>query len=610
MNKYRMRGSQFVQNANLGPRQEGKPLTARGSFQARADMSMGMPPNTNVRAFAKPTQVSLGAGLIPEDPYSLIRIAREMLDNDSVAGAVAESIAGALFGNFALASVPDKEHLKPYTTSLDRIRVKTLLPSMALGYLVDGTWLATGVFDSKSKAYSAIMPQDMLHANIYPVPFFGATPVVDVSIPPEVQRLYVGMKGDQRFQQYYEFLPDDFKRSGLVQLQPENTFYVPRRGLSHNALGVSLFRKIMIPYLLEKALARGTIEMSYRRQRPILHVIAGDENWDPSVEEMNELSQLFLSADLDPLGAVVTTRAGVQPQEIGGAGDFWRWTDNIDVLTSLKLKGLGMPDGLLGGDMSLDSVSATLTVFINMLRTLRDYLTRTFFYEKLFPYIAITNDHRRDLIGAGPEYGAFRKTSKFSGNSFSYGSYVERANDSDVDLGDYITPTISWHNSMRPEGDKEYLDLLHTLTDMGVPIQLRTIAAAGGQDIDDLLNGAPDDVEIRQRVAQVNDAIAQTAPQQGDDGGGEYGRFDPHTVMTGLRPKGIVNREYDDRLHPRTNINGHSYHTTAREKKRRDDVANKIVAQAQARLAPTLNAHAEQRVPRKRTRAYRFDHLV
>lgn len=41
-------------------------------------------------------------------------------------------------------------------------------------------------------------------------------------------------------------------------------------------------------------------------RRPMVHIAAGNENWKPSLSEMQELSQLFMAADLDPLGAIVT----------------------------------------------------------------------------------------------------------------------------------------------------------------------------------------------------------------------------------------------------------------------------------------------------------------
>lgn len=596
--RHQMRGGKFSVRPNLGAPDLRATATRNRTFSEEAAggqtlMSQGAPPNTTTRMFAKPTGLRLDAGLVGNDPLEVISLAREMFDNDPIAGGVVEVIAGVPFGAYGLSGMPDKKLLEPYLTSMDNSRVKTLLPVLASTFMTDGSFLGTGIFDAEKNVYDAIVPQDVLHASITPVPFFGATPIIDVRISPEQARMLSNHK-DPRMERYLKYLPKEFLRGGDIKLQPENTFYLPRRTLTHVPLGTSLFRKIMVAYILEKALARGTVEMAYRRQRPVLHIVAGDENWDPSQDDMQQLSDLFMAADMDPLGAVVVTRQGVQPQEVGGAMDMWKWTDNIDVLTSLKLKGLGMPDGLLGGDMALDSVSATLTVFINMVRSFRDYITRLLFYEKMFPYIAVTNDHKRDSIGAFQAAG--RLSSRYGSNG-----YFSRASDlADVNIGDYLIPTVSWHNSMRPEGDKEYLDLLMTLSQNGVPIPLRVMAAAGGQDIQDIINSAEDDLEVRGKTSQYEAAIqgmAQAAgggDQQQDQGGGydEQGALtleNFHARTSPIKRKGLLGREYGDQYEPRIKQNGPArLYTTARERARLNEKANRTIAEASSNVHKRL----------------------
>jgi hypothetical protein len=511
-----------------------------------------------------------------------------MYENDAVLGAVVETISGIPFGDFSLSGLPSKETAKPYEVSLDRIRSKTLMPVLANSHMVDGAFLGGGMFDEHEHVWSAVIPYDILHSTITPAPFFGATPIVDIQVQQDVMRRV--RSGDERMQRYRKYLPEQFLSGGVIKLPPENTFYVPRGSLSHVSLGTSIFRKIMIVYLLEKALARGTIEMAYRRQRPMLHIQVGDENWEPSIAEMQFLADLFMQSDLDPLAATVVTRQGVNPQEVGGLGELWKWTDNIDVLTSIKLKGMGMPDGLLGGDMALDSVSATLTVFINQMRKFRELITRLFFYEKFFPYIAITNNHRKDHY------------------HFEGSRYMSVSGEAEVDMEDYFCPTISWHSSLRPEGDREYMELLEQLHQMGVPIPIRVLAAAGGLDIHDILESAPDDLKIRKTIADINQQIAELDQQGaggmgmgmpgdnqgfGDEDQQQQGFASVDAMIHELAPvkrKGIANRKYDDRYDPRVEINGHRYVATAREKRRINEKVNKTTARAMAKLAQRMNA--------------------
>ena len=588
--RHRLSGNGFSRRPNLGEPDSPRHVAAQSQYQEKAygpgdTYSQGnsnVPDGTMLRSFAKPTAVGLNIGLISSDPRQQVLLAREMFENDPICGAVVETICGIPFGAFSLSGLPNRETSKPYETSLDRIRSKSLMPVLAKSNLVDGAFIGGGMFDDNDRAWNAIIPYDFLHANIVPVPFFGATPIIDIQLQQDAMKAI--RSGDERMNRYRKFLPEKYFSGGVIKLAPESTFYIPNSGLSHQPLGISLYRKVMIVYLLEKALARGTIEMAYRRQRPITFVQAGDENWDASIAEMQYLSDLIMSADLDPLGAVIVTRPGINVQEIGEMGTLWRWTDNIDVLTSLKLKGLGMPDGLLGGDMALDSVSATLTVFINQMRQYRERITRLFYYEKFFPYIAITNEHRKD------GFAGYAEESSCKG-------LLAISSDTEVDLEDYFTPTISWHVSLRPEGDKDYLDLLEQLRQMGVPIPIRILTAAGGLDIHDILNSAPDDIKIRSNIANINAQIAQMDQQGGmgqqdQQGGGMGGGFasdELYNTLDPIKKKGIANREYGDQFDPRTSINGHRYVTTAREKRRREEKNNRVIAKAAAELSKKLN---------------------
>jgi len=593
--RHQRNGNRFSVRSNLDP----TPSTGgrRGAIAGRTEFmekaygatpsgsNSGVPSNTVIKSFAKPTSVGLQIGLVSDAPHQVVTLAREMYSNDGLLGAVVDTLSDIPFGAFSLSGIP-KELMKPYEVSLDRVRAKTLMPSMSRSHLVDGAFLGSGLFDDNGKVWDAIIPQDLLHATITPVPFFGATPIIDIQIQQEVLRNL--RSGDERMQRYLKFMPEDMLHGGVIKLQPENTFYVPRKTLAHVPIGVSIYRKIMIVYLLEKALARGTIEMAHRRQRPMTHIMTGDENWDPSVQDMKDVADLFMAADLDPLGAFVVTRPGVVPQEMGGMNDMVKWTDVVDVLSAMKLKGMAMPDGLLGGDMALDSVSATLTVFINMTRQLRDYITRLFYYEKFFPYIAVTNGHRKDRY-------KFEETSSRR--------FQSRASDSEVDMEDYVTPVIQYHNTMRPEGDNEYLTLLMTLSQQfQVPIPIRIAAAAGGFDVDDLLNSSKDDLALRTKLAAYQAEVVgiqqaagggqQDQEQQGGGGGFEGGHIAER--MMPIKHKGIIGRTYDDRLAMRATSNNHKHYTTARERKRLEEKANRVIAEAAANVARKENWKTRQ----------------
>lgn len=56
-------------------------------------------------------------------------------------------------------------------------------------------------------------------------------------------------------------------------------------------------------------------------QRTILHITVGGSEWDPTVEEINEISRMFQEAKCDPTGSIVTTRYGVNVDVLRVAED-------------------------------------------------------------------------------------------------------------------------------------------------------------------------------------------------------------------------------------------------------------------------------------------------
>ena len=581
------------------------------AFEARADAngswggSTGLPANTSVRSYAKPVGARTNDGLLSDGGADVIALGRDMYLNDPISGAVIDIVAGLPFGECSLSGLPSRDMYDPYERSMDRLRTRTLLPVVGASFLTDGAYLSSLVFDDQAKVFTASIPQDLINARLTPVPFFGAPPLVDMTMNSQSMQLLRAASGDPRMKRYLQHLPKSFLQPGTHQLQPENTVYVPRLSLNHATHGVSLLRRIMIVYMLEKALMRGTLEMAYRRQRPIMHIPVGDENWDPTEEEMAQISQLFSAADLDPIGSVVVTRLGVNVTDVGNVSEAWRWQDTADTFSTIKLKGLGMPDGLLGGDVSIDSVSSTMTVFLQQMRSFRDYITRQFLYERIFSYIAITNSHRKeDAQEHGRETVARHLARNLSNSASSVrlrSEWMAVATEDDVEMTDYVTPRVSWHTSMRPEGDKDYLDLLSTLAEKGVPVPIRVWAAAGGQNIEDLIHGAEEDLRLRGELDAYKKAVADLDRASGvgaaDQGGGDGSDEDAEhsadllqRAMAPVTPQALLNRQFDpDRVTGPNVINGHRYVTTARERKRVTEKENLVVSAAGASVAQRMN---------------------
>ncbi len=245
----------------------------------------------------------------------------------------------------------------------------------------------------------------------------------------------------------------------------------------------------------------------------------GDDNWEPTAEELNAIVSLFQQGDLDPLGAILATRQSVQPSEIRQGGDFWKYTDILGDTTSIKLRSLGISEAFLSGDASFNTGEAALSVFIESIRSYRDMLTHRVFTNKLFPIIAVVNNFRRT---DQKQNAADRTAIQYNVN----------------DSSKLIIPSVKWHKSLAPHTDRDTLDILTTLTDKGVPIPLRMWAAAGGISENDLLQDLKEDKDFKAKIAQYVDSTGVETESL------EESRL--HSITgNGINRIGIMNRDYD-----------------------------------------------------------------
>jgi hypothetical protein len=180
-------------------------------------------------------------------------------------------------------------------------------------------------------------------------------PLITVTVPAEVSKSYKKVFSHSKFGKRFANVPPKLQSAitgSAFDLDPDVTLYVPRRGLSGDDVGQSMYNRVILIHLLEKAILKGTIDLAHRRQKAILHITAGDSDWEPTAAQLMEITQSFLSADADPVSAVVATRNGVQTNEIRAGADFWSWDQISESTSNQKMRALGINDAFLSGDAS------------------------------------------------------------------------------------------------------------------------------------------------------------------------------------------------------------------------------------------------------------------
>lgn len=439
-----------------------------------------------------------------EQKQLVTRLYRDIYYNDAVGGSAVDLVSTLAFSDLTLGGITDPRAERDFMETIERLNCRTLFPSASVDYLVDGTFLGSLLYNKTAKKLFGLMPHKSDMCRIDSLPFFEQDPIITANIDEKFRNLL--NTNSKRIQGLKAKLGPEIislLSQEAIELDPMSTVYVPRRTFSTGE-GVSWFRRILPLYLIEKNLFRGTLVESARRQRGILHISLGDgDQWEATRGDMEFITELFMNADSDPLGAVIATRLGVTTEEIRQGGDFWKVTDIWDATATFKMRSLGLSESLLSGEANLATADANMTVFIDWLRSFRDMWTQKFFYNKIFPLVSLTHGYTVNSKGK-----LIRRDGLMTGD-------VEANLDRMQDGSRLLIPTVHWNKQLKPEGDSAYMDMLNTLTDKGVPVPLRALCAAGGFNLDSLLADSQDNLKLQERISTYATELAAVKKKYG-----------------------------------------------------------------------------------------------
>ena len=485
-----------------------------GTFTSESSaQSVRMTNNTTLNANAITVDLDpMMTGIVWDNEHQLYPIFRDMYVNDAVSGCAADLMSSIPFSNFSLSGIVgdknSKKAMDTYHECLDRLNIRSMLPEVALDYLVMGSHTSSLLYNRDKKLFTDVMPHNVEDLDILPLPFYSQDPIITVKFPEDVQKAM--SHPSKRIERIKEHLGRSVVESitaGNLELDPLTTIYIPRRSFTKSDRGSSYFRRVVPYYLIEKNLYRGTLVESSRRQRGILHATLGDgESWIPTSADMDFVSELLSNADADPLGSVIVTRSGIQIDEFRQGGDFWKVTDFADTVLSYKMRALQMSEGLLSGEASFNTADNALSIFIDQARTFREMITRKFLYQKLFPLISLVNGYTLNSRGMLVMQPDLMGTMNSEEALFNLNDGTK-----------LFCPKVVYDKQLKPEGDTAYIDMLNTMTDKGVPVPLRILAAAGGINLEDILAQKSEDLDVRKRVKEYMDDLAKLNPPPAED---------------------------------------------------------------------------------------------
>lgn len=422
---------------------------------------------------------------------------------DAVSGGALDLMSELPFSELSLAGVNDPVVMRIFENTMHNLRVPSLAPDVTKELLKMGFVVGTCVFDEASGIFTDIILQEPENCEFTPVPLQGYDPKIDIKVSQELKAFMSSQ--DPRDAEAQKEIPDKLRKqilsSNKIPLESSTTLYIARKTYPTD-IGTSYLLRTVPFYILEQVLLEGTITAAKRRQKPVTHITAGDEDWEPSEQELGNIVDLFMAADMDPIGAFVATKRGIDLADVRPPSDIWKITEDWEILSQAKMRALGINEAFLTGDATYNTMEAALSVFIETMKTLRAMVTYKMFYEKIFPMLSRAHRFIK------------RKPSELDHRIRTTGSLNK------IPLNDLIIPDIKWQKQLQPQYDQSFFDSMAQLEAQSIPVPIRYWTAAGGLDINKILDSQEEDLAIRKQLQEYNEQINELGGGGGEEGGG------------------------------------------------------------------------------------------
>ena len=447
---------------------------------------------------------------LSRDVRQLNKMFRGLYVRDEIAGPTIDMIGTIPWSEYHLSGIEDKSVMRIYEESVENFDVESTMPMLSKEFLTIGRICISCIYSAETGTFQYFLPQDPDALEITPVPIKGFDPKIDVRGNQILRKFAVSR--DPRDIRALGHLPEALiqrlSTGSMIPLEPLNTIFAPRETFVTDWVGTSLLTRVLPFWALQKALLNSTLRAARRRTRAITHITAGiEEKWEPEDYELDDIASLFMQADEDPEGAIVVTRNGIDIQDVKDPGGMWKISDEWDYISNGKMRALGINEELLSGGMTFNNLDTALSFFMEGVKNFRSGLTNQVFHHKMFRVLARA-------------HGFVKRTQA----ELAHGVRTSR---NGSDRAQYLMPQMVWHKDLRPKGDTEYLSMLRDLKEMGIPVPLARLAAAGDMDIDKLIRDMDKDIHYQKKIKEYKDKIKEAGgSEEGEEeGGGGMGAF-------------------------------------------------------------------------------------
>lgn len=222
-------------------------------------------------------------------------------------------------------------------------------------------------------------------------------------------------------------------------------------------------------YLVDGVGTYNSIQTARRHAGPVKVVKVGhpEGHWLPNEGDFQDLLGKLTMAEQDPHTWLVN-HPFISFEAWGTTDRMITISREADLIERIKLTALGVSQGFLHGESNYASMSGNMNTLMMRLRGMRTFFENVWWYPKFFKPIAEINEWVRP-----------------SQAEVSHRIKKKRTAAEAMAEGRLISPKIRWAQPLEPAVDKDLLDAIRLLNDLGVKTSKSTAFSAASLDFEE-----------------------------------------------------------------------------------------------------------------------------
>lgn len=393
------------------------------------------------------------------------------------------------------------------------------LEFMVKEYLVIGECVPHNFFDDTLGiwTYTALHNPDQLE--VIDAPFIKMDPIVEF-IPDDRLRTVL-TSNNHLLRQIREQMPPELISRLVarqnIPLSPVNMTFIPRKMHPYDTRGTSIISRMWRILMYEDAIYNASIATARRHAGPIKVAKLGNPQtgWIPSQEHEKRLLQLLAQAELD-VNAWLVYHYGINFEMVGTTDRIMNISQHHEVIERIKLIAIGISKSFLHGEVTYASSVTGLSVFLQRMKSLRNFFVNTWLLPKFFKPIAKINGWvRPDKKEVNSRYRIKRSQKE-----------IEQENR-------WIVPKIEWEKELDSTVNSDLVNAISSLEQLGIKFSKTTKYSTVGRKFEEEVNKIKEEKKYEE---ELNNYLPAQELQQGI--GAPAGGLPSGPKPGGMKPSG------------------------------------------------------------------------